>query len=575
MALANIAALLAMWNKRVLVVDWDLEAPGIEHFFFFKQTELKNLQQKPGLIDLLTDLSTTGSSTVLESAWTSLLIEAPIRGAKNPIRILTAGARSEGYFRKVRKLDVQAFYEEQNGGYIIENLRDSWKSNFDFVLVDSRTGITDIGGICTIQLPDILALVFTATDQSLLGAVEVAGKAARKRQELPFERSLVPVLPIPSRFDTQTEHEISRDWLTKFEEVLRPLYSQWVPKDFDLRKFLELTKIPYKTYFSFGEKLPVLEQGTSDPSGLGYAYETVAAVLGNKLQYADVLLSNRDEFIQFVRSPSRLPKLPLRDLPWESVVFIDFVGSSSLRAAFDQREIPQENRDQIFNQYQTIVAECAGRQAGELGMAVGDGLLFAFENAIQALSCAIEIQEILTIRKPIFGPLGAIRVRMAVHAASSGSGMKKLLEGASQIANRASEGQILVSEEITKRLPVPPPKEWKIERLSEPLELNMGRQNPVSFQLFETSRVITVDLKPEEHRALFEQNPGSRSGGGFQALLVSLQEKVKAESRIELSVQDRERIARYAHDYKSGGWQGRLRKIFGRSLGENLGRDVN
>ena len=34
MALANIAALLAKWGKRVLLVDWDLEAPGIEHFFF-------------------------------------------------------------------------------------------------------------------------------------------------------------------------------------------------------------------------------------------------------------------------------------------------------------------------------------------------------------------------------------------------------------------------------------------------------------------------------------------------------------------------------------------------------------
>ena len=33
MALANTAALLAKWGRRVLVVDWDLEAPGIEQFF--------------------------------------------------------------------------------------------------------------------------------------------------------------------------------------------------------------------------------------------------------------------------------------------------------------------------------------------------------------------------------------------------------------------------------------------------------------------------------------------------------------------------------------------------------------
>ncbi len=33
MALANVAALLARWGKKVLIVDWDLEAPGIEKYF--------------------------------------------------------------------------------------------------------------------------------------------------------------------------------------------------------------------------------------------------------------------------------------------------------------------------------------------------------------------------------------------------------------------------------------------------------------------------------------------------------------------------------------------------------------
>ena len=33
MALANVAALLAKWGYSVLVVDWDIEAPGIERFY--------------------------------------------------------------------------------------------------------------------------------------------------------------------------------------------------------------------------------------------------------------------------------------------------------------------------------------------------------------------------------------------------------------------------------------------------------------------------------------------------------------------------------------------------------------
>ena len=62
----------------------------------------------------------------------------------------------------------------------------------------------------------------------------------------------------------------------------------------------------------------------------------------------------------------------------------------------------------------------------------------------------------------------------------------------------------------------------------------------------------------------------------FQAFLVALQGKtVQPENRLDLTVSDRERIARYAHDYKGGGWQGRLRKIFGRTLGANLGREIS
>jgi len=33
MALANVAVLLASWDKKVLVVDWDLEAPGLHQYF--------------------------------------------------------------------------------------------------------------------------------------------------------------------------------------------------------------------------------------------------------------------------------------------------------------------------------------------------------------------------------------------------------------------------------------------------------------------------------------------------------------------------------------------------------------
>ncbi len=250
MALANIAVLMTAWGKRVLVVDWDLEAPGVEHFLA-ERAELASIQQGKGLIELLTELSE--GTGVSDDVWRPLLQRISVPEVETPLFLLTAGARSHGYFKNVRKLDMKSFYEDRNGGHLIQGLRSAWRSHFEFVLVDSRTGITDIGGICTIQLPDILALVFTATEQSLEGAVDVAKKAASERQKLPFDRSIVPAVPIPSRFDTQTEREISQCWLERFETALAPLYGQWLPNTIDRRKFLERTKIPYVPYYSFGE----------------------------------------------------------------------------------------------------------------------------------------------------------------------------------------------------------------------------------------------------------------------------------------------------------------------------------
>src|SRR5580698_2026224 len=53
MALPNVAALLAKWGHSVLVVDWDLEAPGLERFFGPLSVEVAVGASKPGIVDLV------------------------------------------------------------------------------------------------------------------------------------------------------------------------------------------------------------------------------------------------------------------------------------------------------------------------------------------------------------------------------------------------------------------------------------------------------------------------------------------------------------------------------------------
>ena len=62
MALANVAWMLALNNKRVLMIDWDLEAPGV-HRYFHPFLDDKELQSTRGLIDFVEDLAARSAAS--------------------------------------------------------------------------------------------------------------------------------------------------------------------------------------------------------------------------------------------------------------------------------------------------------------------------------------------------------------------------------------------------------------------------------------------------------------------------------------------------------------------------------
>jgi cellulose biosynthesis protein BcsQ len=69
MALANVARILASQGKRVLVVDWDLDAPGRQRFFHpFLESEL--FDASDGVLDILMDYTRAATAQVeREGGW--------------------------------------------------------------------------------------------------------------------------------------------------------------------------------------------------------------------------------------------------------------------------------------------------------------------------------------------------------------------------------------------------------------------------------------------------------------------------------------------------------------------------
>ena len=73
---------------------------------------------------------------------------------------------------------------------------------------------------------------------------------------------------------------------------------------------------------------------------------------------------------------------------------------------------------------------------------------------------------------------------------------------------------------------------------------------------------VTLTLTPAEQSELMKQINGL---GGWQTLFAELQALLQANGNITLSDELLGRIVRMAH-YTQGGYQGRLRKAFGRSV---------
>jgi MinD-like ATPase involved in chromosome partitioning or flagellar assembly len=178
MSLVNVALVMAGWGLKVLIIDWDLEAPGIEYFFapYLRESLHKG---STGIIDLL-------ERKLPADDWEESINHIDLRLPGN-IDYISSGKRDARYFERIRSFDLDAFYKA-GGGDTIESLREKWAAAYDFVLIDSRTGVTEMGGLCTIQLPDIVVLLFTATEQGFEGALDIARRSARSQQLMPFSR---------------------------------------------------------------------------------------------------------------------------------------------------------------------------------------------------------------------------------------------------------------------------------------------------------------------------------------------------------------------------------------------------
>ena len=301
MALANIAFILAANGYRVLVIDWDLEAPGLHRYFhpFLKDKELDTSE---GIIDFVLTYSTKAASTpdaaddwyvpygnILRYA-SSLDFHQPSWGV---IDFVPAGRQGPDYAAKVNSFNWQHFYEELDGGIFLEFSKTSMLG-YDFVLIDSRTGVSDTSGICTVQMPDKLVVCFTPNSQSIEGAAAVAESAYHQRIR-PDGSPGLRVLPVLTRVERgeqeriQMAKELAR---LRFDDLLG--YMQPEARD----EYWSRISVPHEPYYAFEEVLSVFAEKPEPTSSM----LTVMKLL------ADYIVEPLDKNIP-ARSPLKFPEM--------------------------------------------------------------------------------------------------------------------------------------------------------------------------------------------------------------------------------------------------------------------------
>lgn len=308
MALANTACLLAEQLRknerrpRILAIDWDFEAPGLHRYFlpYMPARTRNSLNNKLGCLDFFEALNkpkylkqfnlrdVVGNRKVARDVVAAIGLEKyTIELPDHDLFLMKAGKFDNTYGRRVSAFDWVKFFGKTPGFF--SGFADYLRENFDYVLVDSRTGVTDASGICTALLPDKLVAVFTPNNQSLGGLDEVVRQAVNYRKQSADWRSLI-VFPLPSRIE-QARPSLLEKWRhggkprpgegesfldnegfqPLFERMFREIYGQ---DACNLGPYFDQVMLQHIPDYAYGEPIAVLEEKDDSRISLRSAYQT-------------------------------------------------------------------------------------------------------------------------------------------------------------------------------------------------------------------------------------------------------------------------------------------------------------
>ena len=173
LTLSNIAMRLADLGKKVCIIDFDLEAPGL-HLKFDRYINSDNLQK--GVVDYISEFQ---EHNVLPEKIDDFSVNIDYYGTLGgEIRLIPAGnVKNNSYWKKLSSISwKELFYSKNNYGVnLLLHFKELIRKDFnpDFILIDSRTGITDISGITMTLLSDEVVMLAANNEENISGTARV------------------------------------------------------------------------------------------------------------------------------------------------------------------------------------------------------------------------------------------------------------------------------------------------------------------------------------------------------------------------------------------------------------------
>ena len=288
MALANVAWILANNGQKVLAIDWDLEAPGLHRYFepFLADATLEN---STGVIDFVLEFATaavSSNSAEASSDWflpyANLLAHATsVQGdfqGGGSLDFVPAGRQDAAYAARVNSFNWQQFYERLGGGVLLEQVKLWLRSRYDYILIDSRTGVSDTSGVCTVQMPDDVVVCVTLNRQSIFGAGTSAVSIFNQRKK-PDGSPSVKIWPVPMRIEFA-----EKERLEAAQALMRARFAGLMPHltPDDEDRYWGKIEVPDHPFYAYEEALAVFGDRPHQSSSILEKMEVLAGYLSEQ-----------------------------------------------------------------------------------------------------------------------------------------------------------------------------------------------------------------------------------------------------------------------------------------------------